>query len=69
MLALIAWQDWMAMDEHLRRKDACAERVNIPSNRGHVWNYRMHMTIEALQQEHIFNEALTRLIADAGRAL
>ena len=69
MLTLIAWQDWMAMDEHLRRKDARAERVNIPSNRGHVWNYRMHMTIEALQQEYAFNEALTRLIADAGRAL
>ena len=68
MLALIAWQDWMAMDEKLRRKDAFAERINIPSNRGHVWNYRMHMSIEAMLKARTFNKSLVRIISESGRS-
>ena len=29
MLTLIAWQDWMATDEKLRRKEYAEERINI----------------------------------------
>ena len=69
MLTLIAWQDWMAMDEKLRRRNAHDERINIPSNRGHVWNYRMHMTIEELAKKRNFNKMLSTMIADSGRKL
>ena len=69
MLTLIAWQDWMAMDEKLRRRNAHDERINIPSNRGHVWNYRMHMTIEELTKKRNFNKMLSTMIADSGRKL
>ena len=68
MLALIAWQDWMAMESRLRRKDPFEERINIPSNRGHVWNYRMHMTIESLTKSRAFNKALMHMISESGRS-
>ena len=69
MLALVAWQDWMAMDERLRRDNPCAERINIPANRDHVWNYRMHIPIERLLKEDEFNETLRGMFADSGRLL
>lgn len=65
--ALIAWQDWMAMDERLRRDNPDDERVNVPSNRDHMWNYRMHIPLEQLMEERAFNDALRTMIADAGR--
>lgn len=65
--ALIAWQDWMAMDERLRRANPDDERVNVPSNRDHMWNYRMHIPLEQLMDERAFNDALRTMIAEAGR--
>lgn len=69
MLSMIAWQDWMAMDERLRHHDPHEERINIPANRGHVWNYRMHITIEQLKQEVSFNCTLLQMLTDSGRIL
>lgn len=68
MLTMIAWQDWMAMDERLRHPDALEERINIPANRGHVWNYRMHMTIEELCKQRAFNETVSQMIQESGRS-
>ena len=68
MLTLIAWQDWMATDEKLRRKESAEERINIPSNRGHVWNYRMHMTIESLFKARTLNRSILRMISESGRS-
>jgi 4-alpha-glucanotransferase len=65
--ALFAWQDWMAMDERLRFHDPDGERINVPSNRDHVWNYRMHIPLEQLMEERAFNDEVRRMIADSGR--
>ena len=65
--ALIAWQDWLAMDERLRRKNHEDERINVPSNRDHVWNYRMHISLEQLMEERAFNSTLRAMVADSGR--
>lgn len=67
--ALFAWQDIMAIDERLRLADPDAERINVPSNRDHLWNYRMHISIEDLMKERAFNEALLALITDSGRGV
>ncbi|MBR5476070.1 MAG: 4-alpha-glucanotransferase [Bacteroidaceae bacterium] len=67
MLALFAWQDLMAMDERLRRGDHNEERINVPSNRDHVWNYRMHIPLEQLLKERGFNDTLRSMIAGSGR--
>ncbi len=64
---LIAWQDWMAMDERLRRANPDDERINVPSNRNHQWCYRMHLTIEQLMEERAFNETVRRMVEDSGR--
>lgn len=65
--ALIAWQDWMAMDERLRRSNPDDERINVPSNRDHQWCYRMHIPLEQLLEERAFNDTLRTMISDAGR--
>ena len=65
--ALFAWQDWMAMDERLRRANPDDERINVPSNRDHQWCYRMHITIEQLMEERAFNDAVRRMVEDSGR--
>lgn len=67
--ALFAWQDIMAMDERLRLGDPEAERINVPSNRDHMWNYRMHIAIEDLMNERAFNDALRAMITDSGRGV
>ena len=67
--ALFAWQDWMAMDERLRLDDPDAERINVPSNRNHVWNYRMHIGIEQLMAERAFNDEVRRMITESGRMI
>ena len=65
--ALFAWQDWMAMDERLRRDNPDDERINIPSNRDQCWNYRMHIPLEQLMQERLFNDTVRNMIAGTGR--
>ena len=67
--ALFAWQDWMAMDENLRHPYHSEERINVPSNRDHVWNYRMHLSLERMLGERAFNEAVRLMVADSGRLL
>ena len=45
------------------------ERINVPSNRNHCWNYRMHISIEQLMEERAFNDTVRGMIIDAGRML
>ncbi|MFC2474926.1 MAG: 4-alpha-glucanotransferase, partial [Prevotella sp.] len=67
MLCVLSIQDWMAMDERLRLKDADAERINIPANPHHYWRYRMHLSIEQLMAEKSFTESIRDLVAQNGR--
>ena len=67
LLALFAWQDYMAMDERLRRENYDDERINVPANRHHVWCYRMHISIEQMMREVAFNDVLRGMIASSGR--
>lgn len=68
LLCILALQDWFAIDEHLRLPDAEAERINVPANPRHYWRYRMHLSIESLMQQTAFNQRLTGLITQSGRA-
>ena len=67
MVCVIALQDWLAIDEHIRLEDANAERVNIPANPKHYWRYRMHIAIEDLMKEDDFNEDVRDLVIQSGR--
>lgn len=69
MLCILSLQDWLAIDESIRLKDANAERINIPANPKHYWRYRMHLSIETLLAERDFNDQIKELVDEAGRRL
>ncbi|MDD4013758.1 MAG: 4-alpha-glucanotransferase [Candidatus Omnitrophica bacterium] len=49
MWTIFPIQDILAMDPVLRRPgDPSEERINVPSNPGHYWKYRMHIDIETI---------------------
>jgi 4-alpha-glucanotransferase len=67
MWSIFQLQDLLGMDGELRRKDVDAERINVPANPKNYWRYRMHLTLEALQQAEVFNDALSQAIRANGR--
>lgn len=67
ILSIFLLQDLLGMDENIRRENADAERINIPSNALHIWNYRMHITLENLLQQKHFNSNLKKIIQLSGR--
>ncbi len=67
MVCVIALQDWLATDEHLRLKDANAERINIPANPRHYWRYRMHLNIEDLKNDKQFTEGIREMVVKGNR--
>ena len=67
MLALFPLQDWLATSEKLRHPNANAERINNPADPNQRWNYRMHITLEQLCQEHEFNHNITQWITLSDR--
>ena len=67
MWSIFQLQDLLGMDEKLRRDDFAAERINVPANPNYYWRYRMHLTLETLQQADTFNRELRRLIEQSGR--
>ena len=67
LLTVLAWQDWLSINENLRYPNPHAERINIPANPHHYWCYRMHITLENLMSQTAFNDRLADLITAAGR--
>ena len=67
VLCVLSIQDWLAMDERLRLKDADAERINIPANPHYYWRYRMHVSIEKLMNDASFTENVRDLVKQSGR--
>jgi len=67
MWAVFLMQDILAMDEKLRIENPNDERINIPSDPNHNWNYRMHISIEELSEAHDFNTLVQHLIKNSGR--
>ena len=61
MWVILPLQDWLAVDGNVRIKDAHADRINLPSNPRHFWNYRMHLSIEDLMTKTALNEKIKKL--------
>jgi 4-alpha-glucanotransferase len=68
MWSVFQIQDLLGMDEHLRRPDPEEERINIPSNSKHYWQYRIHLCMEKLINNQSFNSMLSNMIRTSGRA-
>ncbi len=67
MWSVFLLQDLMAMDDKIRREDPAEERINVPANPDHHWDYRMHITLEELLDQNSFSEGLKSLIKESGR--
>jgi 4-alpha-glucanotransferase len=67
MLCILSLQDWLAMDGELRSPDPRQERINVPGQPDHRWQWRMHLTIEQLMQAERFNARLKTMIARSRR--
>jgi len=61
MWVILPLQDWLAIDEQIRKPDAQSERINVPANPRHFWNYRMHLKLEDLLKADGFNAKVRRL--------
>ncbi|MBU3743801.1 MAG: hypothetical protein FGM61_04535, partial [Sediminibacterium sp.] len=61
-------QDLLGIDALLRRTHPEEERINIPADPNHYWNYRMHITLESLLEAIGFNDEVRYLIKASGRS-
>jgi len=67
MWSIFQLQDLLGMSEELRRNNPEDERINIPADPKHYWRYRMHLSLEELQQAAAFNTTLKEQITQSGR--
>lgn len=67
MWCVFQLQDLLGMDELLRRENPDDERINIPADPKHYWQYRMHLTLEDLNAASEFNTELAAHIRSSGR--
>jgi 4-alpha-glucanotransferase len=65
--AIFPLQDWFTLSDTLSQRDPDQERINIPADPDHIWNYRMHKTIEEVTCDNLFKNSLKTIIADSGR--
>lgn len=68
MWCILPLQDWLGLDPVLRHPVAADERINVPKIPRHYWRYRMHLTIEELQEARSFRELVRGLVCDSGRS-
>lgn len=68
MWSIFQLQDLLGMSDTLRRENPNDERINVPANPTHYWNYRMHLPLEQLLKEKEFNRELREYITNSGRA-
>ncbi|MEI8111619.1 MAG: 4-alpha-glucanotransferase [Chitinophagia bacterium] len=67
MWCVFQLQDLLGIDAVLRRTHPEEERINIPADPNHYWNYRMHITLESLLEANGFNDEISYLIKASGR--
>jgi 4-alpha-glucanotransferase len=67
MWSVFQMQDLLGMSETLRRDNPQDERINVPADPNHYWNYRMHISLEDLLKQKEFNEELRGYIEHSGR--
>ncbi len=67
MWSIFQLQDLLGMDGQLRRAQVDAERINVPAIASYYWRYRLHHSLEQLQQAREFNARLRELLYQHGR--
>eukprot|EP00121_Abeoforma_whisleri_P014443 Awhi_evm1s13319 len=65
MLSVFPIQDFLGMNDQLKKEVPQSEQINVPSNPTHYWRYRFHLNIEDLCKETEFNNDIRKMIADS----
>lgn len=68
MWSVFQLQDILGSYLSIRRPNPHEERINVPANPKHYWNYRMHLTLEDLVKAEEVNNDLSDQIRLSGRA-
>ncbi|MBX2875250.1 MAG: 4-alpha-glucanotransferase [Saprospiraceae bacterium] len=68
MWAVFPIQDILAVDTTVRRTNPFDERINEPSNPQHYWRYRLHITLEELQEQTGLNRWIRDMLVKSGRS-
>ena len=66
-LAIFPLQDWLALDEKLRRGQRNEERINEPADPNHKWRFRLHFNINTLKDSSELNSKIYGMLKDSGR--
>ena len=67
MWSIFLMQDILALNGDVRLENPADERINVPADPNHVWNYRMHISIEDLMKQQSLNDDLKAMIQENGR--
>ena len=67
MLTILPIQDYIAMDGDFRWDATQREQINVPANSEHHWCYKMHQSLESLNERQDFNDMLCEMIKKSGR--
>jgi 4-alpha-glucanotransferase len=67
MWSIFQLQDLMGSDGDIRRENPNDERINVPANPKHYWQYRMHLSLEDLMGKKGFNADLKEMLVGSGR--
>ena len=67
MLAILPLQDWLSIDDKLKRENPEEERINIPAIAQHYWRYRMHLSLEELLDAEEYNAHVKEMVKSSGR--
>ena len=67
MWSIFLLQDLLGINGKIRRENPNDERINIPSDPNHFWQYRMHLNLEDLLKENEFNEEIKKYVKESGR--
>jgi 4-alpha-glucanotransferase len=57
----------MGSDGDIRRENPNDERINVPANPKHYWQYRMHLSLADLMGKKGFNDDLKEMLVGSGR--
>lgn len=67
ILCILPLQDWLSIDGKVRRANPYEEQINVPAESRHYWRYRMHLTLEDLMAEELYNKRVKALVEESGR--
>jgi 4-alpha-glucanotransferase len=67
MWSVFQIQDILGISEDIRRQNPADERINVPADPKHYWQYRMHITLEQLVNDVEFNAELKQYINSSNR--